>query len=365
VLLTGATGFVGGAVANELLADPRVGRLVLLVRGSSTAHAERRACRSIERFSTTAETLAAASGKIEVLLGDLDNPTALESSALDGVTHAIHAAASTSFLGRSEATRTNVSGTLALVRALGRRRSLERFLHVSTAYCCGANPPRVVVEEDGPRGGSRHLTEYTRSKAECELKLRETDLGAPIVIARPSVVIGHSALGCRPSASIFWYYAALARLGRAPFPPDRRRDIVPVDWVARALSHLLFKEVLAHRIYHVSAGERSSASWAEISDAFARAGWRGRKRGFEVLAPHAISEPPEALHELSRGRNARRLALALRAYAKFGALGVDWFANERLIEEGVEPSPRFTDYLPLCLESTKGASIAAMLDDDA
>ena len=52
---------------------------------------------------------------------------------------------------------------------------LERFLHVGTAYICGAQPPPLVREDDYPQPNARHLVEYTRTKAECEILL-ERDL---------------------------------------------------------------------------------------------------------------------------------------------------------------------------------------------
>jgi hypothetical protein len=39
----------------------------------------------------------------------------------------------------------------------------------------------------------------------------------PLIVARPSIVVGHTRLGCRPSASIFWYY----RSSRRAFLPSR------------------------------------------------------------------------------------------------------------------------------------------------
>ena len=58
---------------------------------------------------------------------------------LDGVTHVLHLAASTSF-GNSRAIRTtNVGGALSVAKAM-RGRSLERFVYTGTAAICGASP---------------------------------------------------------------------------------------------------------------------------------------------------------------------------------------------------------------------------------
>ena len=50
IFITGATGFVGGATLVRLLADPRVDRVVALVRASDSAHAQHRIAASLARF---------------------------------------------------------------------------------------------------------------------------------------------------------------------------------------------------------------------------------------------------------------------------------------------------------------------------
>src|SRR5262249_34059833 len=118
--------------------------------------------------------------------------------------------------------------------------------------------------------GARHVVEYTSSKAECEMLLENTAPELPLVVARPSIVIGHTRLGCLPSASLFWFYRTVDLLRRYTRPLETYEDVVPVDWVAQALLFLLFKPTLRHRRYHVSAGTTSSVSWHEIAEAFAR-----------------------------------------------------------------------------------------------
>ncbi len=120
----------------------------------------------------------------------------------------IHAAACTSLVSVYEARRTNVVGTRVLAQQFCGARKLARFLYVSTGYRCGALEHAVVREDDA--SSPRHVVEYTRTKAEAEATLQAmSDL--PLVIARPSIVVGHTRLGVGPSASLFWYYRALAQ----------------------------------------------------------------------------------------------------------------------------------------------------------
>src|SRR5258708_36975179 len=94
---------------------------------------------------------------------------------------------------------------------------------------------------------------YTASKLEGERRLREIP-GLPLVIARPSIIVGHTRLGCHASASIFWVFRMARALRCFPCPADSRIDLVPVDYAAQAILRLLEAPQLAHALYHISAG---------------------------------------------------------------------------------------------------------------
>src|SRR5207302_7897026 len=127
---------------------------------------------------------------------------------VDSVSHVIHAAACTSLRSVRRVRDSNVTGTAAIVDQLERAPHLRRFLFVSTAYRCGKIDARVVNEDAAT--APEHVAEYTRSKSQAEENLSSRN-GFPFLIARPSVVVGHSRLGVKPSASMFWYYRALAQ----------------------------------------------------------------------------------------------------------------------------------------------------------
>jgi nucleoside-diphosphate-sugar epimerase len=364
-LITGATGFLGGAVAAQLLLRPGAGRVLLLVRAPSQEAAEDRTRRSLAHFAAEGVWPESAWRRCEVVLGDLLEPATLADSRLDQVTHVLHLAANTSLRSVRGVRRTNIEGTLNLARRMARAPNLVRFLHVGTAYICGAQPPRLVREEDYPRADVRHLVEYTRSKAECEQFLEMMRPELPLVVARPSVVVGHTRLGCGPSASIFWYYQALDLLRRVPSPLDARKDIVPVDYVAQALLFLLFHSQLHYHRYHVSVGESASVSWREMAVVFDQ--YHGERPG----DPCQLADFATLVQE--RGRIRERLGpgdeeLLLRALEPFfllSASGAEMFDNRRLLEAGMPPPPRFTDYLPVCLTLPSKRSVYEQMRDDA
>lgn len=363
VLVTGATGFLGGAAAAQLLLEQPSCRVLLLVRGEAQEAAEARAWRSLARFADPA-ALEPAWSRCRVLRGDLTEPDGLADPQLATVTHVLHLAANTSFRSVRSVRHTNILGTLALAHRIRRVAGLVRFLHVGTAYICGADAPRVVHENDYPRFGVRHVAEYTASKAECEMLLERTAPELPLVVARPSVVIGHMRLGCGPSASIFWYYRTQALLRRTFLPLDARRDIIPVDYAAAALLRLLLQPRLRHRRYHISAGEVSSVTWREIAAAFDRCGDGPPGEPYRVVDVPALVRDRGRLRERLGPGDEERLLQALELYARFSTSGVEVFDNRRLLAEGVPAPPRFTDYLHACVNLPPGRSVYEQMRDD-
>jgi nucleoside-diphosphate-sugar epimerase len=264
VFLTGVTGFLGGAFLADLLQSSFDGEVVCLVRADDDDTAEERVRRSLFRFGGSDRLPK----NVKVLRGDLLSEDWHRSPRLDGVTHVLHLAASTSF-GNSRAIRTtNVGGALSVAKAM-RGRRLERFVYTGTAAICGASPVPVVHEDDYPDERATHLVAYTRSKAEAERLLAEQFADLPLIVARPSIVVGHTELGCKPSGSIYWVLRAVEALRFITWDPGNRIDGVPVDWAASALRHLLFAPRLKHTRYHVSAGKGSCVRWNDLAAEYA------------------------------------------------------------------------------------------------
>lgn len=359
ILLTGVTGFVGGALAVELL---RAGhQLAAVVRARDEDAARARVVESLARFIDVDAARSAASA-MDLVVGDLGEVETYRHALFDRLTHVAHAAGCTSFAARAEVWRTNVEGSEMLARRLRDAPALRRFLHVSTAYACGEVSTPVIHEDDAPRPGRRYVNEYSRSKAEAELRLAELGLGERLVVARPSIVIGHTRLGVRPSSSLFWFCRAMAALGQGPFELGDARDIVPVDYVAEALSFLLLGESLRAATYHVSAGQAGSRSLREMLLAL---GWR-ESDGWRKVPADALLGLRAELRPLAGGElEARKLARGLAACARFGELGIQYFDNRRLLAEGFRGPPAFADYAAVCQRTSEGASVYEQMIDEA
>ena len=250
ILLTGATGLIGGAILHQSLHRDDGTEWVCLVRCTNADQGRQRVAARLARFTDpfTAQRLAR---RIEIVPGDFTQADRDHDPRLDDVTHILHLAADTSYFGGERLFRTNRDGSLALARRAARMPHLRRFLHVGTAMSCGADAGPVVSESRSDPA-ARHLVPYTASKAAAEDALLAELPDLPLVVARPSIVVGHSALGAGPSSSILWLVRAADRLRLLPCRPDSSCDIVPADWAAEALLTLLLKPQLAHDLYHVS-----------------------------------------------------------------------------------------------------------------
>jgi nucleoside-diphosphate-sugar epimerase len=373
ILITGATGFLGGALAAEMLTSPDWDNVLLLVRAEEPGHAYQRAVRSLARFTTDMDLLSRLRPQ-QVISGDFTQPAPfIDDVRLTTIKKVVHCAALTSFGANTRVFTTNVDGTLRFVHHLRQVAKIERFLHVSTAMICGDNPSRVVREDDFPKAKVKHLVNYTESKAEAERMLRLTLPGFPLTVVRPSIIVGHTRLGCSPSGSIYWTFRMADALGMITCTSDSKIDVIPVDYCAQALKLLLEKPTLSHPTYHIAAGDDQSNTWKEIAQSFAKTRVQARAMqlagGEEVMDEFVADAAYETVpfediaarrgefDELFGQCNKKFMLGAAALYAGFAALDTT-FDISRLRSEGMGPSPRFSDYLGVCEESSSHQTIA-------
>ncbi len=79
----------------------------------------------------------------------------------------------------------------------------------------------------------------------------------------PSIVVGHTHHGCRPSSSIFWVFSMGLMLQKFMCSMEDRIDVIPVDYCADALLMLLNQPLAHGEVVHISA-EENSVKFAEI-----------------------------------------------------------------------------------------------------
>jgi dihydroflavonol-4-reductase len=165
ILLTGATGFLGGYVAREAVA--RGVRPVAMVRGSSKASA-------VDELGLT---------KVKA---DLTDPASLV-DATAGIETVIHLAAYYTFHGKAELyDRITVAGTRSLLEACAKN-GVKRFIYCSSTEAIGPvdSPPG---DEDSPPNPQY---EYGRTKLKAEAAVKEFAAeGIDYTILRPSGLYG-------------------------------------------------------------------------------------------------------------------------------------------------------------------------------
>lgn len=180
----------------------------------------------------------------------------------------IHGAASVSFSRPvAQARAINVEGTrrmLDLARAAG-----CPFDYVGTAHVAG-DRSGTATEDELDVGQSFHNTsEQTKLEAEALVRSRAGELG--VAIYRPSIIVGDSRTGRTASFKVlYWPLKIFSRGFRwAPGRPDAVVDVVPSDYVVRAICHLRKQPGRAGQAYHLRAGPGRAASLGQLGQAAA------------------------------------------------------------------------------------------------
>lgn len=363
-LITGVTGFLGGCVLSKRLLQEGSANLLLLARGENAAHALARVKTNLAKFSVDTallETLTEA----HVINGDLAHPDGfVQDPRLESVVNVINCAAVASFGDNPAIWRVNVDGTFAFAKRMSQVSGLRRFLHVGTAMSCAPAPGDHVHEGFSAQENDAHIVPYTQSKAAIEKKMLDELPTLPLVIARPSIVVGHTHMGCTPSSSIYWVFKMALAISKFTCALEDRVDVIPVDYCADALLCLTDSEQVKKEIYHISAGKTQSVTFSEIDNALARAEQREpiSPRYQQVEFSYFIAIKKQ-LSSFIGECNERLILKAIGLYGQFATLNVT-FDNDKLLNLGMPQPCKFTDYIDKCADSTRNMSIMDMMAVD-
>ena len=221
-LVTGATGFLGSAVARALLA-----------RGE--------AVRVLARPNSDRRNLAGL--PVEISEGSLEDPDSLR-RAVAGCDTVFHVAADYRLWvkDKSAMLRANVDGTVALMQA-AQAAGIKRIVYTSSVAVLGhANGP---ADEDTPSTLADMVGIYKQSKflAEEAVKSLIREQGLPAVIVNPSTPIGPRDIKPTPTGRVILESAQ----GKIPAYVETGLNVVHVDDVAAG--HLAARQ-------HGKVGER-------------------------------------------------------------------------------------------------------------
>lgn len=265
IVVTGATGLLGGDALRRLLA----------ARPGLRAYALARDPARVSRLG----------GRVRPVRADLLEP-GLGITAADRATLArdvgvvLHFAADTRFSQtRDAASAVNVGGTARLLELAAEWPGVERFVLASTAFAAGRRTG-LVGPGDGPAAAG-WVNEYERSKHEAEALVRRA--GRPYVIFRPSTAVYDAASRAVTQVNAVHRALRVIHGGLAAMVPGDASspvDLVTADYVADAIARLALEDDVLGETLHLCAGagamplgellDRAYAHWSRDAD------WRRR-----------------------------------------------------------------------------------------
>jgi short-subunit dehydrogenase len=263
--VTGATGFIGRHLVGELL--KREGTVYVLVREGSRA-----------RLEELLSAWDAPPERIVPVIGDLTAPGLGVSDAdreqLKGVEHFLHLAAIYDMSADEETNRrANVDGTRHAVE-LANDLNAGVFHHTSSIAVSGRY--RGLFREDMFDEGQKLADPYSRTKFESE-KLVRDEATVPWRVYRPAIVVGHSDTGEMDKIDGPYYFFKVIQKLRDVIPrwmpvvglEGGKINVVPVDFVARAMDHIAHQPGLDGQAFHLTDPKPKSAG--QLVNTFARA----------------------------------------------------------------------------------------------
>lgn len=356
IFLTGSTGYLGSYLAAGLFTGHRE-PLNLLVRAKSEQEARERLWTSLQLHFGFAQFREYLNTRTRIFLGDLTSERfglcdADYHALVDTSSSILHCAASLNRKSEKQCLNVNLRGSLEvmqLARRAQNRNGLRRYSHVSTVAVAGTRHNEVVTEDASIDWSRSDYDPYARTKKFCEHMANQLLPDVPHTIFRPSIVLGDSTRAETSQFDMVQAFAILARFPVLPLRPDDKIDIVPANYVAKAIVTIHQKDEAAHGIYHLSSGT-GSQTYREITDALATAGGHNKP----VYLPSLGAPFSGMLNWLSnRGGGSGRAASLLKVFWPY----LDWntvFDNSRVIAElNGEAPAEFTTYAQSLLQFSR------------
>ena len=235
ILLTGATGFVGSALAKRLSSDEAAVRVVAAIRKAN---------------------VVLPNGVVPIHVGDI-LPTTNWQAALQGIHTVVHLAARVHVMNDkspdplSNFLQINAQGTANLAQQAATA-GVKRFIFLSSIKVNGelTQPGQAFTAEDVPAPEDP----YGVSKCEAErlLRLIASETGMEVVIIRPPLVYGH---GVKAN-----FNSMMRVLSRGiPLPlaavTNNRRSLVALDNLVDLIVTCMHHPAAANQTFLVSDGE--------------------------------------------------------------------------------------------------------------
>lgn len=256
ILLTGATGFLGAFLLHELLQQTQAD-IFCLVRSSSVEEGKRRIRDNLKLYSLWDAQLE---GRIIPVPGDLSERLfglseedfhALASK----IDHIYHNGGAVDYVSPYYRLKpVNVLGTQEALRLASRVKVKPVHFTSTIGIVPRISPPGntitqepYVIEWEENLGGGYLQSKWVAEKLIAEARSR----GIPVSIYRPGYITGSSSTGVwNTDDFICRMIKGCIQLGSAP-DTNEMVDMIPVDYVAKAIVHLSKQKELSGRAFHL------------------------------------------------------------------------------------------------------------------
>ena len=239
-LVTGASGFLGGHLAETLIGQGE--EVFVLVRSSSsTSHLSHLPVRAV--------------------IGDLTDPASLL-RAMEPVTRIFHCAAcSTDWAPWERFYGANVTGTENLLNAALQAPKLKRFVHVSTTDVYGY--PAVPCDETHPTVDAGLPYNQTKRLGEMAVRDAQTNHGLPVTILRPATIYGPRGTDFTREIASLLRYRVMATIGGG----EACGGFTYVQNVADAMVSASLSSATLGQAYNIA--DATHATWTDYLRLFA------------------------------------------------------------------------------------------------
>jgi amino acid adenylation domain-containing protein/thioester reductase-like protein len=253
IFLTGATGFLGVFLLNELLQQTPA-NIYCLVRAETAADAKQRLQNSLKSYLLWDESF---SQRIIPIVGDLSQPLLGLSehqfrSLASQIDVIYHNGAVVNFTYPYSALKAaNVLGTQEVLR-LATEIKLKYLHFISTIGVVAVSKLQVVEEVNSLESGEGITGGYTQSKWVAEKLVKIAgDRGVPVSIYRPGRISGHSITGvCNTDDHTFRMIRGCIELGSVP-NDNAMVNLTPVDYASQAIVYLSQQKASLGKVFHI------------------------------------------------------------------------------------------------------------------
>jgi thioester reductase-like protein len=248
--ITGTTGFLGAEVLRTILAQDPDAQCYCLVREFS-----------LKRLTVNSDRIIPVIG--DITLSQLGLSDGEYQALAKKITHIIHSAAVVQFeKPKAFLEAVNVEGARNMIAFANTCKQhnpeFKVYGHVSTAYVAGKRKGIVTEEDFSEVDGFKNNYEATKFAA--EKLVHEAKNSLPVIIFRPSIILGHSIDGSTPRTNVLFPLTQVVKkypinILMLPFYKNCLLDLVPVDYVAQSIYFIVNSSETIGQVFHLTSGQ--------------------------------------------------------------------------------------------------------------